>query len=378
MWMNQTISVPPPTVTRRPLHVAIAIPARNEEALIVKCLTALDRAAANAAPANVSIFVLVNNSSDTTAALARGFNADSCSIYVEHATLSDGNAHAGGARRYAMDKAALIAGVDGVIMTSDADSEVSPNWIAANLTELSNGVDAVAGSITLKADDRKRLKPMLLARAPEWRLAELQAKIITLLDPLDHDPWPTHIWAWGASLAVTCQAYRAVGGLPSIPLAEDRAFAELLDRHDFKLRHSHSPIVFTSGRLAGRAPLGLADLLSDYCAAPDTPCDAAIEPTLNLVTRLFARNSFRRKHGTHKGFGARWQVQDAQIMRERLYPAQLASEISYATALISRLEKFEKCRADIQAAGPDILCRTGRGHLQKRPRLDHPFLDNRA
>jgi glycosyltransferase involved in cell wall biosynthesis len=342
MWMDRSFSLPRPDISFSPRHVAIAIPARDEEALILNCLTALDRAAANLHSTRISAVIFVNNSADRTAEIARSFVAKNCSVIVEEAVLCVDHAHAGGARRMGMDRAAQIAGPSGVIMTSDADSEVCPDWIAANLYEFSQGADAVAGTVTLNMQDRMRLRPMLMARDAEWQLAQLQARIITLLDPVAHDPWPAHIWEWGASLAVTCEAYAAVGGMPSIPLAEDRAFAALLARHDFKLRHSHLPVVYTSGRLVGRAPMGLADLVSDYCNAAETPCDAAIEPTRNLIARLQSRNIFRRHHGDRAGFGACWHDHDAQILRERVFPAHLAAELCDASVMISQLEEAEE------------------------------------
>jgi hypothetical protein len=48
------------------------------------------------------------------------------------------------------------------------------------------------------------------------------------LDPRPHDPWPRHASEPGASLAVTLQAYRAIGGLPCIAFGEDGALVAAL------------------------------------------------------------------------------------------------------------------------------------------------------
>ena len=40
-----------------------------------------------------------------------------------------------------------------------------------------------------------------------------------LLDSVFHDPWPRHYQHFGASLAVTADAYRRAGGLPPVPAA---------------------------------------------------------------------------------------------------------------------------------------------------------------
>lgn len=368
--MDRTFDIGRPVMKLLPLHVAVAIPARNEEQLITQCLSAIDRAATGLDPVKVSVVVMVNNSTDRTTELAQSFLAKNCSIYVEEKTLCADQAHAGGARRWAMDRAAQIAGKSGLIMTSDADSEVSTDWIVANLFEFAQGADAVAGTVTLNACDSRRLTPMLISREAEWRLAELQARLITLIDPVGHDPWPTHIWEWGASLAVTCKAYAEVGGLPAIPLAEDRAFATLLARHDFKLRHSHLPVVYTSGRLVGRAPMGLADLVSDYCNEVDTPCDAAIEPTRNLICRLRARKAFRQNFGTRNGYGASWHEHDGQLLRERVLPEQLAAEVAYATKIISQLEAGERHLNDNFVLGSGIPPQARQAPVRTRSSLD--------
>ena len=120
-------------------------------------------------------------------------------------------------------------------------------------------------------------------------------------------------------------------------------------REDFKVRHSHAPVVFTSGRLEGRAPQGFADLLRHYCTSPETPCDAAIEPTANLVQRLLARRSLRQSHGQRAGFGWRWHEQeahDARLSRQRLFPAELSGELAYATSTIEKLEKAAERQSD--------------------------------
>lgn len=89
----------------------------------------------------------------------------------------------------------------------------------------------------------------------------------------------------GASLALSVETYRAVGGVPLVALAEDRALAHAVERAGFRLRRSHAPLVFTSPRLCGRAPGGFADLLSSH-AEVSSPCDAALEhaPAMSAAT----------------------------------------------------------------------------------------------
>lgn len=248
-----------------------------------------------------------------------------------------------------MDRAAKLAGAGGVVMTTDADSQVDIDWIAANLGEIAGGADAVAGVIAFDAAARAEL-PNLDHRAAEWRLAALHARLEDLIDPRAHDPWPRHIWAWGASLALTVEAYRAIGGVPLVALAEDRALAVAVERAGFRLRRSHAPLVFTSPRRIGRAPGGFADLLVSHAAAT-TPCDAALEPTRAFLRRLVLRARLRAETGSR--FPPLWATIEAttpRLRRQQLLPADLAREVRQSERLISALER----RAERRAGSPAV------------------------
>jgi hypothetical protein len=151
-------------------------------------------------------------------------------------------------------------------------------------------------------------------------------------------------------MALTVAAYREIGGLPVVPLAEDRALAAAIEAHDLRLRHSHAPVGYTSARLHGRAPGGFADLLRSYAGDDTAMCDAALEPTTDLVRRLRWRAAMRRIFERHDapGFGAQWREIEAHapdLGRSRLAPADLASEIALADRLVRRLETAAR-RAD--------------------------------
>ena len=340
MWLaRENLTLPRlPIGATRP--VAVAVPACNEAAHITLCLGALDLAAQRAG-VPVTIIVVSNNCTDDTAALARAFIGRWSRIEVEEIVLPPERAHAGGARRHVMDRAADRAGPAGVVMTTDADSEVDIDWIAANLGEIAGGADAVAGVITFDAAARAKL-PDLVHRTAEWQLAALHARLEDLIDPRAHDPWPRHIWAWGASLALTVETYRAVGGVPLVALAEDRALADAVERGGFRLRRSHAPLVYTSPRRVGRAPGGFADMLASH-AVSTSPCDAALEPTWMLFRRLVLRARLRFETGS--GFASCWATVEAatpRLRRRRLVPADLAREVRQAERLIARLERRAK------------------------------------
>lgn len=361
MWMAATSTSISALPLESPRDIAVAIPARNEAQTIAACLTALDTAALQVrTPRLVSVVVLVNGTDDATAAIARGLPTRAIRTIVIETTLPAALAHAGGARGAAMDAAVLRLGPDGVIMTTDADSRVTPGWIAANLAEIEAGADAVAGVVAFDAATRAALPVLPPARSLEWRLAGLQAELGALLDPRPHDPWPNHIWAWGASIAITAAAYAAIGGLPRVPLAEDRALAAAVERHDLRLRRSHAPLVHTSARRVGRAPGGFADLIELYASDPDMVCDAAIEPVAVLVRRVRWRARLRRCHAEAgpaaaarlarqrlgvaalpaTSFGALWSLVEAHaaaLARVRVRPQALAGEVRRAERLIRLL-----------------------------------------
>jgi cellulose synthase/poly-beta-1,6-N-acetylglucosamine synthase-like glycosyltransferase len=340
-WLDPLDEQLPQPIFEQSCRVIVAIPARNEAASIGHCLRAIERAAAFGARHNVAILVLVNNTGDRTADIARSTRLRSVELIVEEVTLPHDSAHAGGARRAVMNAAALIGGPDAILMTTDADSRVTPGWIEANLAEIALGADAVAGVIAFDKRTRKQLDLVLRSRALEWLLAEKHAMLSVLIDPRPHNPWPTHIWAWGASLAITASAYRKVGGVPNVPLCEDRALAEAVEAHDLRLRHSHLPLVYTSARTIGRAPGGFADLLTDYARHPATVCDAALEPVLSLVRRLNMRAKVRDEG---EGFGARWAervARDPLLQRRRVMPDMLETEIARCDRLINALCRSE-------------------------------------
>jgi Glycosyl transferase family 2 len=350
-------------------EVAVAVPACNESERIEACVAALDRSARRARPSRVAVTLFVNNSGDATAAIARAMRPKHLRLTVVETELAPDEAHAGGARRAALDLALNGLAEDGVLMTTDADSCVHRDWISANLAEVEAGADVVAGAVTFLPDARVAVPP---ARNAEWRLAQVHARLHSLLDPRPQARWPTHIWAWGASLAVTARAYRAVGGLPSLPLAEDRALVDLLEVHGFGVRRSHAPVVYTSPRRRGRAPGGFADLLASYVDDDGGPCDAALEPTANLVRRLAWRAHLRGRHAAHgpltctrmvrrlgvpsaqlasaeASFGQWWQRIEAiapVLRRERVTLETLSSEIGRATRLVNLIERLQAGRAE--------------------------------
>lgn len=288
--------------------VIVAIPACNEALRIEACLAALatqrDACGAPLPAGAFEILIYANNCTDDTAMVVRAFSANAPHpIAVVSAIHPPERANAGWARKAAMDLAAdrlETAGIgDGVILTTDADSLVSPTWIAANLTELGQPVECVAGYIDALPAEIMRLGPAFIARGRlEDRYLRLAAEIHARCDPRPHDPWPNHRVASGASLAVTLPAYRAVGGLPALALGEDGAFTRALEAAGLRVRRSMAVSVSTSCRFDGRAKGGAADTMRLRHEQIDAPCDDEIESPNRVLWRAMLRGALRQAHAT--------------------------------------------------------------------------------
>ena len=294
--LGQLLSAIQGSLPPDPPGTVVAIPARDEEEQVGRCLTALLEQNGGDL---FAIVLLVNNSTDATAALARTMAENlNGRLVVREIDLPGALAHAGVARRLAMDLAALwlheASAESKVILTTDADSWVAPNWISGNLAALRTGADAIAGVVSLFPEDEALLTPQLPERGGmEWHYEALLVEIDSLLDPVAHDPWPRHDTVSGASLAVTLEAYRAVGGLPAVPLGEDRAFGAALVRGGWRLRHDPLVRVVTSGRLIGRAVGGAADTIRLRNQDPLAACDRRLEPVAIAVRRARCHRNIR-------------------------------------------------------------------------------------
>jgi hypothetical protein len=370
-----------------PQGFVVAVPVKDEEERLPACLRALarqrDRLGHTIPPTLVRVVVFANNCSDRSASLARKLGGGlSLDVRVVEARLPPAVAHAGSARRAVMDLAEawlVEAGEkDGVILTTDADSQVAPNWIAENLAAFEAGAAAVLGRIDL--DGEGEFLPAALHRRGE--LEDTYERLLTelswLLDPLEHNPWPHHATISGASLGITRTAYCRVGRLPRVPLGEDKALIGLLSRQDARIRYCSTVHVITSGRTHGRAPGGVADALAIRSREPDAFCDDALEPFRAALARAAWRGRLRRLHGDGRlaldqdwaaklgiselavndviqepTFGAAWDVIEERsplFARQLLRPTELSEQISIARRWLTHLREADSgARQHVQA-----------------------------
>jgi glycosyltransferase involved in cell wall biosynthesis len=350
--------------------IIVAIPARDEAERIASCLTALN----DQHQCPDTVILLLNNCTDDTEAIARAmapglrFHLDViCRI------LPSAQANAGHARQLAMAMAAERAGPNGVLLTTDADSVVPPDWVWRNLVALHQGADLVCGRAVIDPVEAAIIPAHLHADDErECRLITLLDDIAWMLDPNPHDPPPRHTEASGASLAVSVETYHQVGGIPAIPSGEDRAFVDALRGIDARIRHDPAIEVIVSGRIVGRAAGGMADTIRRRIVRQDEFTDERLEP----AAHAFRRYSLRHRAGaawlagsvdptlavdldieasrladalSRRFFGAAWLDVEAASPRLKWRPIRfvdLPGEIASAEALLSQLAFPDSMAAD--------------------------------
>lgn len=242
----------------------VCVPARDEAQRLPRLLDALAAQDLPGSDGRIRVVVVANNCRDGTADIVRAQQEagkyPNLDLRVLECEFPPQEAHAGSARRAALD-----AGVDwleaegageGVLLTTDADARVPLDWIAANLSALRDA-EIVGGRLVIEVE--AAVEPGVAAlNARIERYWQNVRAVEEWLDPQPHDPAPRHGDHTGASLSLRASLYRAVGGLPVVPLGEDNALVALVQDHGGRLRHCPSVRVLVSDRIVGRAEGGMA------------------------------------------------------------------------------------------------------------------------
>jgi glucosyl-3-phosphoglycerate synthase len=223
------------------MRACVVVPARDEEELIAACIAAL-AAQVGVAKDEYAVLLVLDRCTDATEQRARAAAAG-LDLRVIEAT----DAGVGHARRQGMDLAAELLEPDGLIATTDADSEPAPDWLRAQLDAVAAGARAIGGRILLGAHD---LPPAALLR----READAEKRHAALVGAGARE----HHQFSGASLAVTNATYAQVGRLEPRSALEDEGFERALRRHGVPIERLAAVRVTTSGRRFGRARRGLA------------------------------------------------------------------------------------------------------------------------
>ena len=109
------------------------------------------------------------------------------------------------------------------------------------------------------------------------------AQLVAAAEPGTDDRWPRHYYEGGASIALTRELYRRIGGAPTPSLAEDKALFDRIRAHGGRVRHPVDVRVFTSCRTEGRAPGGMADAVALWIGQTE---DAPLHELYNVRAAL--------------------------------------------------------------------------------------------
>lgn len=227
-----------------PWHVSVLIPARDEEALIARCLHSVLHARAALPPSTVvEVVVAVDTSVDRTASIARDILGENgCVFEIEAGVVGHARAQAA---------ALALARYRGPLQrcwlaNTDADCCVPANWLGDQLLfAAEQQVEGIAG--TVEVDSFSEHEAGLAA----WFHREYL---------IDADG--SHLHVHGANLGVRADAYVKAGGWAALATAEDHDLWRRLKHGGAHLLSTSRTRVTTSGRRTGRAPQGFAAMLS--------------------------------------------------------------------------------------------------------------------
>ena len=364
------------------LRASVVVPARNEADQILVTLAALadqrDRRGGPLDPRTFEVLLLANNCADSTAELARRFARDTASrltLHVVEHHFDPDQANVGSARRWLMDQACArleaVGQPRGLIASTDADTRVNRDWVTASLREIDRGADAVAGMIRVDVDELRRIDPRLRRLyLADLVYRRLRLELETLIDFNPFDPAPRHDFHGGASLGITPDRYRAVGGLPPLACLEDVALTAACWLSDARFIHSSRVRVRTSARLVGRTAGGYSQALARWTQQEDQPLVVDVPQLENEWTlRQRLRQVFVAKSRA-RGAADTWFPDNAEI---RGLADQLGIEAARLRAVIRDRPTFGAWVADLKPGARDQT----RGLFQRVP-LDQAISHLRA
>lgn len=238
-------------IPSKPWHIAILIPARNEEVLLTRCLRSIERARATL-PARVSsdIVLVADRCTDNTLSVARRL------LPSRGVAVASSDGIVGRARALAAD-IALSRYIGPLsrcwLANTDADCELPFRWLADQIELAEQGVEAVAGTVSV--DSFEEHPAHVAARFRETYLIH---------------PDGTHPHVHGANFGVRADAYRMAGGWCGLSTAEDHDLWRRLKSQGSNCRSESALEIVTSGRIVGRAPCGFAGALAAHDIVPSS------------------------------------------------------------------------------------------------------------
>lgn len=229
-------------MTTRIDAIAVVIPARDEERLLPRCLTALGDAIDELVRArpriSVRTVVVADRSTDGTLTIVAADERVEA-VVVEHGNV--GAARRAGAA-YVLGDAPWRTSRTWLV-TTDADSIVPRDWLVRHVEHAEHGADAVVGTVTPEFDD----------------LTAEQIEAWTATHPTGEANGHVH----GANLGIRASTYLAVDGFHPRAVGEDVDLVARIASRGYTVVPSGSLDVMTSSRVIARAPGGYASWLHD-------------------------------------------------------------------------------------------------------------------
>ena len=229
----------------RPWHIAVVIPARNEEALLPRCLeSVLDACTSLPLPTTADIIVACDSSTDLTFQIAKRLLANRGSVVTMEAGV------VGRVRALATEVA--LKRYSGPhsrcwLANTDADCYVPRSWLADQLLLAKRGIQAVAGIVDVDSFEEHEIG------------VDLRFRNSYLIHPDGSHP---HVH--GANLGFRADIYLRSGGWMGLDTGEDHHLWRRLMKTTTRRASTARVKVLTSGRRVGRAPHGFADALAAH------------------------------------------------------------------------------------------------------------------
>jgi glycosyltransferase involved in cell wall biosynthesis len=230
---------------KRPWHIAVLIPARDEETLLPRCLeSAIAACSILPPPISYDIIVAVDRSTDATFSIAKKILGErGCVISTDAGVV-------GKARAIAAEKA--LSRFQGPtdrcwLANTDADCCIPERWLLDQISAAERGVEAITGIVSVDSFEEHTV-------GVETRFHASYAIF----------PDGSHPHVHGANLGVRADAYVRAGGWRPLRTAEDHDLWARLSKTSARRESNASLTVVTSGRRIGRAPHGFAEALAAH------------------------------------------------------------------------------------------------------------------
>ncbi len=267
----------------RTVDYAIVIPVRDEEERLASCFQSLSTAMQQSPRTGALIFVVNNTIDRSFDVLAEQMCASNQLCGIINVKTVPELACAPIARRLAMDIGQHVAPL-GHVLSSDADTQVGRNWVCGLTDAFDHGYSLVCEDVELNPEE--------LAALPEIvrKLGDVERRYYNVCEQLWRR-WSNdsadylNLRASGASIGITSEALRTVGGLPTPKVGEDAALRDAVLAHGLSAVQLPNLGTYTSARLDSRATGGCGETLALRAKNANPECDSALVPIAVLRQR---------------------------------------------------------------------------------------------